>query len=86
MADPVLIVCNKDAWTKVATAVRNGNIHIDKSTVSYLQTYRDTGGAAPSGRDEGVRIPIGGAAIASKNDIDVYIYAQKEDGKVRVDL
>jgi len=49
MADPVLIACPADVWTKVATNVTTGLINIFKKTnTRYYQTYRDTGGGAPS--------------------------------------
>lgn len=90
MADPVLTACTANAWTKVATNVTAGQIHIiDTSPVGqYLQTYRDTGGAAPAGTpgDEAVLIADKSIPIAAPAGIDVYIYARGGAGRVRVDL
>ena len=89
MADPILVDIPKNAWLKVATAVTSGMIHIKNSTPVYYQTYRDTGGAAPVGLTEIVRLAEmsgGSAEIASTSPIDVYIYALDYDGKIRLDL
>jgi len=49
MANPVLTACPADQWTPVAINVTTGLIHIFKKTnTRYYQTYRDTGGGAPS--------------------------------------
>ena len=95
MADPTLVTCTADAWTKVATNVTTGVIHIITNVPGqYLQTYRDTGGAAPSGSpgEEAVLIPADEISIAAAAGIDVYIYVKTAptstavNGRVRVDL
>lgn len=89
MADPVLIDCPADIWTKVATNVTIGQIH-RKSTKpnGYLQTYRLTGGTAPTDVEEGVPVFGGGsqAEISAAAAIDVYIQPMGSAGKVRTDL
>jgi hypothetical protein len=90
MADPVLTTCTQDAWTKVATNVTAGVVHIiNRPTgIQFLQTYRDTGGAAPSGSpgEEAVLIEGNQIDIQSSAGIDAYIYARGAAGRVRVDL
>lgn len=86
MADPVITACSEGAWTIVATNQTTGVIHIlSLSPDKYLQTYRDTGGGAPTLINEGVPfkelLQISAAAA-----IDVYIWCIGGDGSVRVDL
>jgi hypothetical protein len=89
MATPVIETVTKDQWTKVATNVETGFIHkMSHAPNVYLQTYRDTGDAPPTLRTEGVVAfedsltePI--IAVAG---IDVYLWVDKVDGQVRVDL
>lgn len=87
-ADPVLITITKDGWQKVATNVTAGQIHIKNNVPNaYWQTYRDTGGGAPTSRDEGVRMPFGKSFdISAAAGIDVYIYCTGSDGRIRLDL
>ncbi|MCK4500842.1 hypothetical protein KAU11_10105, partial [Candidatus Babeliales bacterium] len=86
MADPQVVPCPADAWTKVATSVLTGVIHIHNNKPSlYLQTYRDTGGAAPTNKDDA--LPFNEPLIISdSNGIDVYVRPVDEAGSVRVDL
>ena len=87
MPDPELITCPDGVWTKVATAVRTGMIHIKDLSPAYFQTYRVTGEAPPPANlNEAVSVSVDGAAILGNEDIDVYIYAQGAEGRVRVDL
>jgi len=90
MANPALITCTKNTWTKVATNVTTGQIHKkSEAPQEYLSTYRMTGGAAPTNKEEGVTIFVGGnitEAISAIAGIDVYIYPVTTDGKVRVDI
>lgn len=78
------------AWTKVATNVTAGQIHkLGTQKITYLSTYRDTGGSAPTLITEGVEVfrdtdistPISAAA-----GIDVYIWPVNATGSVRVDV
>jgi hypothetical protein len=87
MADPLVIAIPENTWTKVATNVTNGMVHLlTASRGIYLQTYRLTGEAAPTLVSEGVRIFDNEAEISSESSIDVYIYCQGEAGSVRVDI
>jgi hypothetical protein len=88
MGNPVLVACAKDSWTKVATNVQTGFIQqVSGAPNGYLQTYRDTGDAAPTLETQGVVAfekditePISATA-----GIDVYIWAHRAAGSVRVD-
>ncbi len=87
MADPLVVACPENTWTKIVTNVTNGMVHLlTASRGIYLQTYRQTGEAAPTLASEGVRIFDNEAEISSDSNIDVYIYCQGEAGSVRVDV
>ena len=86
MADPLVVPCPADAWTKVATNQTTGVVHIILTDPKlYLQTYRDTGGAAPI--DKTGAIPFDTPLIISASaGIDVYIQPVGLAGSVRVDV
>lgn len=88
MANPVLVDCPKNVWTKVVTNIITGFLHIKDTTPSvYLQTYRGTGGSAPAAGDptEGVPIDDLFIPIEATSGIDIYIMPLSFDGVVRVD-
>lgn len=86
MATPVLIDCPEGQWTKVATNVTAGVIHIvSYDPEKYLQTYRDTTGAAPTTIAEGVWFKDE-LNISASTGIDVYVWTINKAGTVRVDL
>jgi hypothetical protein len=89
MANPVTVTCSAGVWTRVALNVTAGGVkRINKAPNLYLETYRMTGGAAPTDQAEGVEIFTQGPAeiIAAAHAIDVYVMAVGRDGAVRVDL
>ncbi len=87
MADPAVVACTKDVWTKVATNVTTGFVWIIKTGPNvYLQTYRATGNPAPANNADAVKMPSPGAAISAAAGIDVYIQPTRVDGSVRVDV
>lgn len=89
MADPAVITCTADTWVVVATAVKSGEIHrLSELPSKYLQTYRDTGGAAPTDDTDAAEVFWGStsATISNTVDIDVYVKAIGKAGKVRVDI
>jgi hypothetical protein len=90
MANPLIVDCPKEVWTKVATDVVTGQVHKKSEEPElYLHTYRLTGEAAPTIRTEGVEIFIYenlSENISALAGIDVYVMPIGEDGKVRVDL
>lgn len=95
MAEPVFVDCPKNAWTKVATNVTSGFINIVKDDIAYLQTYKMTGvNPAPTLKSVGVKIydPQNPSLrayqqiIKATAGIDIYIWAENSDGKVRVDI
>lgn len=87
MANPAVTACTKDAWTKVATSVTSGQVHIlSKAPSQYAQTYRVTGDPAPTTLAEAVVLTEISTPISSSSNIDVYIYAFGAAGSVRVDL
>ena len=92
MADPAITALTVDVWTKVATAVAAGQVHIletagsEGESLIYLQTYRTTGGTAPTLKTEGIPLNKLSTPIESSFSIDVYIMATGADGTVRVDV
>jgi len=86
VANPIFIDCPKDVWTKVATNVTHGQITKATFNVDYEHTYRETGDAAPVNDDEGIRFHGHSLPIAALQPIDVYIFTQEKNGKVRIDL
>lgn len=90
MADPVIVACPQNVWTKVATNVTSGLVHIKNNNPGvYLQTYRVTAGAAPddvTDLDEGVAIIGPSIPIEATAGIDVYIMPRGAAGSVRVDI
>ena len=86
MANPVIVACPKDVWTVVAVNQTAGIIHILKTDPDvYYQTYRLTGGGAPTTFPEAVPF-VESLQISASAAIDVYISTKGEDGSVRVDL
>lgn len=85
MANPVLVDCHEGQWTLVATNQTAGIIHVLKDEAKYLHTYRVTGDTAPTTIEEGVRFDTQ-LNISDSAGIDIYVWCQIQDGKVRVDL
>ena len=98
MANPQIIACPKNVWTKVAEGVSTGNISINKwpsyedkiphSRITYLATHRVTGDPPPSNDNynEGDIIGNEGAIISDTLSIDVYIYCLGEDGSIKISI
>lgn len=89
MADPEGKDCPKGEWTKIATNVKTGGVWKFKNA-SYFQTYRDTGGAAPTTLAEGVPMFQGidknYEPISYFPEVDIYVWCKVFAGRVRVDL
>ena len=89
MQNPIFVTCVKEVWTKVATAVTEGQLWKDSSAPAlYLHTYRLTGAEAPTLRSEGVAIFLRSIneEIKASASIDIYIYTVAKTGRVRVDI
>jgi hypothetical protein len=82
-ADPVLVDCPIDTWTKVATDVKNADVFPMKKTF-YIYTVRDTGGAAPTNDDDAVLLPTNGKNVIANPAVDIYIKTRSTPGRVRV--
>lgn len=89
MADPIIVQCPANTWTKVATNQTTGviyAIHPDPlKPIDYKQTYRATGGAAPTDLTDAVDMesPL---YISAGAGVDVYIWPTIEKGSVRTDV
>ena len=89
MADPVIVQCPANIWTLVAENVTAGSIKkIGNGPGRYLETYRMTGGAAPTDQAEGAIMFINGPSeiIEAAAGIDVYVMACGSAGAVRRDV
>lgn len=85
MPNPAIVPCPADTWTKVATNVVVGVVYRLTGRKLY-QTYRLTGGAAPTDLTEAVDLVTPADVIESAQGIDVYIYSKGGAGSVRVDV
>lgn len=88
MADPALInITPKDAWQKVATNITTGRFIIKDASGPglYYYTYKDTGGAAPTGLTLANVID---EQVEFNNTVgaDFYIYAKDAVGKIEAQL
>lgn len=90
MADPTFINIPEGGWTVVATDTTTGLLHKTSHAPSvYLQTYRLTGGTAPTLVTDGVEAfknLSNTEVISSADAIDVYLWAVSADGRVRADI
>ena len=89
MANPILVDIIKDEWNLVAPGVTIGQISIISNTAAQiLTTYRMAGDPAPEtqGPIEGVPMSRKSIEIMSNDPIDVYLYPQEANGKVRLDI
>ena len=89
MANPVSVSCPQDVWALVAESVTAGNIKkLNNKPIKYLETYRMTGGAAPTDKLEGAEMFVNGVSesISASAAIDVYVMAIGNDGTIRADL
>lgn len=91
MADPVFVDVPEGQWTPVAQNVVTGLLWKQPNKNSrLLQTYRETGGAAPTLRTEGVQVFTEGETvpevISSSVPIDVYLWSIDDASRIRADL
>jgi len=100
MADPTVKDITQGQWEKVATAVTQGMISKLNWGFDYYQTYRDTGGSAPTAivatkvPQEAVPmfVDFPQDIVVSSAAIDIYICCfvkdngYPEQGRVRVDV
>ena len=86
MADPAFVNCSAGQWTKIATSITAGRLHIVSNAPRlYSQTYRATGNPAPTVL-EGEGVPFDSMLdISSSTPIDVYVWCVEKAGRVRLD-
>ncbi len=82
-ADPVLIDCAIDTWTKVATNINKAEV-IPTTKTRYFYTLRDTGGAAPANDDDALLLSSVGVNILVSPAVDIYVKTKTTAGTVRV--
>jgi len=87
MANPLIVPCPADTWTKVATGATSGVIYTkDRPSGGLYHTNVLTLGAAPTGETEAIPIIDGKLDIVVAAASDIYIYAKGAAGSVRVDV
>lgn len=91
MADPVFKDVPEGQWTLVAESVVTGLLWKQPNKNSrIIQTYRETGGTAPTLRTDGVEAFTDGEnkpeVISSSALIDVYLWSIGDDSRIRADL
>lgn len=86
MATPSAVTIPVDTWVKVATAVTQGNVWINKPGATYLHYYVATGGAAPTDLANAANMPEPGLPISVSEKADIYVYAAGKAGEVIVAL
>lgn len=87
MANPILVDIVKNEWNLVVERATVGQISIiSNKAAQILTTYRAAGDPAPDEPVEGVPMSRKSIEIISNEPIDVYLYPQEADGRVRVDL
>jgi len=86
MSNPQILLLPADEWSKVASAVTVGRIHIISSIpIEYYSFFKVEDDPPPFGL-EGAEILQRIDDISSSFKIDVYIYPLGSIGKVRVDI
>lgn len=85
--NPVFILIPKNTWVLVAEGVTRGQVSIIKtSPEQHLSAYRVAGDPAPTLVNQGIPLSRNSNQIKSRDPIDVYIFVQNVDSKVRIDL
>lgn len=75
MADPAVISCPVNTWTKVATNVSQGYVWKKQhQQLVWVWTQKDTGNPAPTDLTKAVYFTGECAKIDSSVGIDVYMY------------
>jgi len=90
MANPLLVEIPADTWTPVLTEAFSGTVKIIKEDPdAYYETYRVAGDPAPTqapGDADFDGYPFKEfLCVSDGSGVDVYVYAVKKVGKVRVD-
>ncbi len=88
MSNPVFIDCPAGAWTPIAIAVVTGFVHRKDHSPTYLQTFKQTGEAAPTLLSDGVGLFLESNVeeISSNSLVDVYVWCVGAAGRIRADL
>ena len=86
MAAPVIVVCTKDTWVKVATGVTSAIIHKKILGPTYFQSYVLTTDPAPTDLTTGIEMLEQSVQFTLSAAADIYIYAANKAGSVRVDI
>jgi len=89
MNNPVVFECPKGTWVKIATGITNGTVYRLTAANKYIQTYRVTGDAAPTTKDDGAQLfgveDQNSARIICDTAADIYVMCVSQDGSVRID-
>ena len=91
MATPTFKDLPKDVWTKVATNVTVGQVHLISTAANVIRsTYIQPTGAAAPADDPALGVPVfdeGTTEIISfEAGADVYLRPEGETSRVRIDV
>ena len=91
MTDPAVVTIPANTWVKVSTNVKLCHVvGLKFDNVKYVQTYRDTGTAAPTNGDltDAKEMSYNGVQFDNSDRIDCYVAVATGSGAglVRVEL
>jgi hypothetical protein len=87
MPNPLVVDLTANTWTKVATAVKTGQVTIKNNTPNmYKHTYVLTGESAPTDDTKAHKFIANSGYISAAEDIDVYIKSVGKNGKILVEV
>ena len=91
MATPTFIALPADTWTKIATNVLQGQVHLVGTKPNIIrQTYIQPTGAAAPADNQALGVPVFEGVTSEdihfKTGADVYLRPQGEASRVRVDV
>ena len=91
MATPVFVTLPKNVFTKIATGITQGQVHlVDNSPNNIVSTYIQPTGAAAPANDVALGVPVFDTGTTETMNFDaaadVYLMPVGEVSRVRVDV
>lgn len=90
MATPTFVDLPADTWTKIATNVTSGQVHLVNNSPNVIRSayVQPSGGAAPTTVAEGVPVFQDGTSESIQFSVgaDVYLRPEGVASRVRVDV
>jgi hypothetical protein len=80
MANPIAVNCAAGAYTKVATGVTTGRVHVQTEVAqSFKVTHRNSGDSAPTNDVLSYKLLVPDDQVGSSDPIDVYVKPLSRD-------